>query len=184
VDLILEALADGMIEGWQNFPARYRLPVLLGQIIKYILVIKKQRVSERKIRLALKGLERRKILNIKKKDDKVYIYVQEKGKMRVVKYSLKLLLDYKQKKKCFDGRWFLVFFDVPEAQRIKRDSLRKFLKGLGFYQYQQSVYIFPYECREEVRLIKKIVEGAKYMKYIIAEEIEEEAMIKSFFHLS
>ena len=77
----------------------------------------------------------------------------------------------------------MVFFDVPEIQRNKRDYLRKFLNKIGFYRYQKSVYIFPYECEEEINLIKKIVEGAKYMKYIIAEKIEDEDAIKTFFKL-
>ncbi|GIW64729.1 MAG: hypothetical protein KatS3mg092_0662 [Patescibacteria group bacterium] len=85
------------------------------------------------------------------------------------------------KKEKWDGKWFMVFFDVPEIQRIKRDYLRKFLKKIGFYQYQESVYIFPYECEKEISLIKKIVEGAKYMKYIIAEKIEDEEKIRRFF---
>jgi CRISPR-associated endonuclease Cas2 len=77
----------------------------------------------------------------------------------------------------------MVFFDVPEIQRNKRNYLRDFLKKLGFYQYQKSVYIFPYECEKEVALIRKIVEGAKYMRYIIAEKIEEENKIKRYFGL-
>jgi len=32
-------------------------------------------------------------------------------------------------------------------------------------------------------LIKKIVEGTRYMKYIIAERIEDESTIKTFFKL-
>ena len=88
------------------------------------------------------------------------------------------------KKKKWNGKWFLVFFDVPESQRVKRDYLRKFLQQMGFFRYQKSVYLFPYECEEEVKLIKKIVEAAKYMKYIIAEKIEDESVAKTFFRLS
>lgn len=94
-----------------------------------------------------------------------------------------MLLDFKKKKKVWDGKWFLVFFDVPEIERNKRNYLRQYLKKIGFYQYQQSVYLFPYECEKEVALIKKIMEGAKYMKYIIAEKIEDEEMAKRFFNL-
>ena len=40
--------------------------------------------------------------------------------------------------------WKMVsnFFDVPEIQRNKRDYLRDYLQKIGFYRYQQSVYIF------------------------------------------
>lgn len=183
VNLVLEGLANNMIEGWRWMPDRCQLPVTLGYLIKYILEVKRKKIKEERVKSTIKDLERRNVLLIEEKDDKAYVYLQEKGKRKVVEYSLKLLLDFKRKKKKWDGKWFLVFFDVPEIQRSKRDYLRKFLKQLGFYPYQQSVYIFPYECGKEMVFIKKIVEGAKYIRYIIAEKIEEEERIKRFFNL-
>lgn len=183
VDSVFEGLADFMIDNWQWQPDVCQLPASLGHLIKYIIEVKRKKFSEKKIRLAIKSLEKRNVLKIKEESGKAYVYLQEKGKIKVISYSLKLLLDFKKKKKDWDGKWFIVFFDVPEKQRTKRDYLRKFLRRLGFYPYQQSVYIFPYECEEEVKLIKQIVEGAKYIRYIVAEKIEEEENIKSFFNL-
>lgn len=182
-DLILEAIANGLIEEWRGYPRGFRLPLVLGYLTKYILQIRKAKIKEEKIKKAVNNLKERNILYIEKKDNTTYVYVEEKGERKVIKHSLKLLLDFKRKEKKWDGRFFIVFFDVPENERIKRDNLRKFLKQLGFYPYQKSVYIFPYECEKEVGEIKKIVEGAKYMKYIIAEKIEDEAVIKRFFKL-
>ena len=93
-------------------------------------------------------------------------------------------MDFKRREKKWPGKWFLVFFDVPEKQRNKRDYLRKYLQDIGFYRYQQSVYLFPYECKKEIDLIKKIVEAAKYTSYIIADEIENENQAKIFFGLN
>ena len=123
------------------------------------------------------------IITIEKKGDEVVVYL--KGwNSTILKYSLRSLLDLKKKKKKWQGKWFLVFFDVPEKQRNKRNYLRSFLHYIGFYPYQQSVYIFPYECEEEIALIKKIVEGAKYISYVIAEKIEFEDEIKRHFGLT
>ena len=52
-------------------------------------------------------------------------------------------------------------FDVPEKQRNKRDYLRHLLAFIGFVQYQQSVYVYPFECKKEIDLIKKVVEESK-----------------------
>ncbi len=180
-DLVLEAIANGLIEmKWGYKP---RLPVVLGLILKYILEIKRKKISKEKIQRKLKNLEQRDILEIEEKNNDVYISLKNKGEKKIVKYSLQLLLDYKKREKRWDGKWFLVFFDVPEIQRNKRDYLRKLLKQLGFYQYQQSVYLFPYACDKEVVFIKKIVEGARYMKYIIAERIEDEELACRHFHI-
>ena len=57
------------------------------------------------------------------------------------------------------------------------------IKDIGFYQYQKSVYIFPYECEREVALIRKIIEGGKYLSYIVADKIEYEERLKTYFNL-
>lgn len=178
---ILEVIGLTLISGGN--PLRPIIPLAVKEIIKLLKEIKNLNVEENKIRKSLENLEKKEIINLKIKDDKVFVELKDKNNLTVIKYSTKALLDYKKKNKQWNKKWFLVFFDVPEIQRNKRNYLRKFLLEIGFYRYQQSIYIFPYECEKEVTLIKKIVEGAKYIKYIIAEKIEDERVIKSFFRL-
>lgn len=178
--LILEKFADVLIASrWFNRPNFY---AMVGEIIKAILEENKK-IKKYQINKTIKELEEREVLYIEEKGDKAVAYLKDKGKERVLRYSLKKLLDYKLKKKKWEEEWFLVFFDVPETQRKKRDYLRKFLTQLGFCRYQKSVYIFPYECEGEIKLIKKIIEGTKYMKYIVAKKIEDEEKFKTFFKL-
>jgi len=145
--------------------------------------VKTLQEKKTKINRALQSLEKKDILNLQEKNGKVTVYLKNENHPKIIEYSIKSLLDFKRKEKKWNGKWFFVFFDVPEIQRNKRNYLRKFLIKLGFYPYQKSVYIFPYECEREVELIKKIVEGAKYIKYIIAEKIEEETDAKEYFKL-
>jgi len=180
--LILEIIGLSLVAGGGH-PFRPTLPIMVKNIIKILKEVKKLKVEEEKIKKSLRSLEKREIINLVETDENVYVYLKDKENLQVLKYSIKSLLEFKKKNKKWNGKWFLVFFDVPEIQRNKRDYLRRFLQQLGFYQYQKSVYLFPYECEEEVTLIKKIVEGAKYMKYIIAEKIEDEDLAKTFFHL-
>ena len=157
--------------------------VIIDEIYKYIKEKSNSKIPKNKIKRALKTLEKKEILYLEEKDNKVFVHIKDKKNVLVQKYSLKALLDFKKKSKKWEGKWFLVIFDVPEKQKNKRDYMRRFLVDLGFYPYQKSVYLFPYECEKEVELIKKIVEGTRYMKYIIAERIEDESTIKTFFKL-
>lgn len=159
------------------------LPLMVKEIIDWL---KKERdiaAEEKKIMRVLESLEKRNIISLEEKGDKIYVRAVDEGNPIVIKYSIKALIDFKKKKKIWNGKWYLVFFDVPEIQRNKRNILRRFLTRLGFYRYQKSVYLLPYECEEEIKLIKKVVEGAKYMKYIIAEKIEDAEEAKIFFKL-
>ena len=180
VESILETIADVLIDlGGYYKP---RLNIIIGKLIKA--VINKRRIDKKKIHRAIKILEKKEIIVIKKIGEQVFVQLHDKGKSTVLKYSVKSLLNFKKAKKEWQKKWYLVLFDVPEIQRNKRDYLRRFLLKLGFYPYQKSVYLFPYECEKEIRLIKKIVEGSKYMSYIVAEKIENEKLAKIFFKLT
>ena len=178
---ILEVIGLTLISGGN--PLRPIIPLAVKEIIKTLREVKNLNVEEKKIRLSLEKMEKKEILEVVEKDNRVFIKIKDKENLTIMKYSIKALLNFKKKEKKWSGKWFMVFFDVPEIQRNKRDYLRYFLQKIGFYRYQQSVYIFPYECEKEIALIKKIIEGAKYMMYIIAEKIEDEDRIKEFFKL-
>lgn len=178
---ILEVIGITLVSAGN--PLRPVIPLAIKQIIKTLKEVKNLNVEEKKIKLSLEKMEKKEILEIVEKDDHVFIKIKDKENPTIIKYSIKALLDFKMKEKKWKGKWFMIFFDVPEIQRNKRDYLRYYLHKIGFYRYQQSVYIFPYECEEEIKLLKKIVEGAKYIKYIIAEKIEDENIIKKHFKL-
>lgn len=178
---ILEVIGITLISGGN--PLRPVIPLVIKEIINTIKKIKHINVEEKKIIKSLKSLEKREIVNIEEKNNNIFVKLIDKKNPTIIKYSIKAILDFKKKEKVWKGQWFMVFFDVPEIQRNKRDYLRNYLQKIGFYRYQQSVYIFPYECEREINLIKKIVEGAKYVKYIVANSIEDEERIKAYFKI-
>lgn len=179
---ILKVILLSFLSGGGH-PLRPVLPLMIDEIIILLKQSKSLDVEEKKVKRVIENLERSDIISLEEKGENVYVRSLNNDNSLVMKYSIHALLDFKKKEKKWNGKWFMVFFDVPEIQRNKRDYLRKFLEKLGFYRYQKSVYIFPYECEKEISLIKKIVKGARYMKYIIAEKIEDEEKIKAFFKL-
>jgi len=179
---ILEIIGLTYLSGGGSF-RRPLLPLVIDEIKRLLKELKEIEVDEKRIKQSLENLEKKEIIDLVEKNDEIFVHLKNDNNPQVIKYSIKALLELKQKEKKWNKKWFMVFFDVPEIQRNKRDYLRKFLNKIGFYRYQKSVYIFPYECEEEINLIKKIVERAKYMKYIIAEKIEDEDAIKTFFKL-
>ncbi|PIY68813.1 CRISPR-associated endonuclease Cas2 [Candidatus Roizmanbacteria bacterium CG_4_10_14_0_8_um_filter_39_9] len=169
-----------LIGGSILFP---NLPIVVGSIIKIIEETKGYSLPRNKVRRTLKRLEGRKLLYIENRGEKATVHLTDKGKQIIIKYSLTSLLELKRKKKSWNHKWFMVFFDVPESERAKRDHLRTFLTEIGFIPYQKSVYIFPYECEREILLVKKIIEGGKYLSYVIADRIEYEDEMKKTFKL-
>jgi len=180
-ELVLTALGVTVLIG--GIMVTPTFPIVMGSIISLIKEFRKKEVPVAKIIRVLKNLESKEIISLSVKDDEIYVTLKNWLTPSTVKYSLKGILELKKRKKQWNGKWFLAMFDVPEIQRNKRIYLRKFLKYIGFYAYQKSVYIFPYECEKEIALIKKVVESAKYMSYIIAEKIENEQSARKYFNL-
>lgn len=51
--------------------------------------------------------------------------------------------------KKWSGIWYLLVFDVPEADRAYRNALRAFLKRLRLGCFQKSVWITPHDIRPD-----------------------------------
>ncbi len=178
---ILAALGIGLVLGGSIFITP-NFPIVLGGILKIIEEFKGIKIPKEKAKRVLKQLEKKKLIQIERKGEEISVTVKNKDDVSILKYSLREVLNLKKKKK-WQGKWFIVVFDVPEEERNKRNYLRSFLKEISFYPYNQSVYVFPYECEKEIGLIKKIVEGGKYISYIIAEKLERESQLKTYFGL-
>jgi CRISPR-associated endonuclease Cas2 len=179
---ILEVITVGLLQSYSV--TRPALPLMIERIVELLKETKRLKVKKEKVKRTLQQLEKKELLLLERDGETVIVHIKNKNHPLILRYSIKVILDFKKKEKKWNGKWYMVFFDVPEMQRLKRDQLREFLKQLGFYKYQKSVYLFPYECEKEISLIKKIVEGAKYMKYIIAEKIEDEDLAKTFFKIN
>lgn len=84
----------------------------------------------------------------------------------------------------WDGKWRIVMFDVPEKFKRIRDALRMHLKNMGFYEFQKSVFIHPYPCAKEIDFIVELYQSRKYIRFIVATDIDNALELKRHFHLS
>jgi len=97
---------------------------------------------------------------------------------QVVSDTLNLL-----KTSTWDRKWRIAIFDIPEKYAPLRNKVRNILKSAGFVQLQQSVWVFPHECEDLVRLLKEESQLSQYILYGVLERIEDEDRLKKLFHL-
>lgn len=112
-------------------------------------------------------------------DKERFVELTPKGKQHLKNISLdKLTIN---RPSGWDGKWRVVIFDVPEEKKLKRDILRRKLKQLGFYQIQKSVYVYPFECTNEISILSKRLILRTSILIMISEIIQgEKGIIKSF----
>ena len=87
------------------------------------------------------------------------------------------------KRKSWDGKWRIVMFDVSEKRKMTRERIREELRGFGFVRFQDSVWVFPYECNELIALRKADVLIGRSVRYIIADYLENDALLRKHFGL-
>lgn len=81
----------------------------------------------------------------------------------------------------WDRRWRIVLFDIPERFHYERSSMTRKLRELGFIRLQQSAWIHPYPCRDEVTIISHKYRLNSYVSYLEVTRIDnEQELIKIF----
>lgn len=109
-----------------------------------------------------------------------FLEITTKGKELAKKYlidQIKITLSGK-----WDKKWRLVIFDIPNDKNRERDLLRDKLECLGFFKLQESVYVFPFECNQEIELLKGMYLLGHYVQYIVADRIETEINLMEKFY--
>ena len=84
----------------------------------------------------------------------------------------------------WDQRWRIIIFDIPEHMRYDRDAFRDHLTRLGVLKLQQSVGVYPFDCKNEIDFIVELLDIRKYVRFITANHIDNETHLKRIFNLS
>ena len=82
----------------------------------------------------------------------------------------------------WDKKWRLIMFDIPESKKSAREALRNKLKDLGFIQFQRSIWLYPYSCKDEIDFITEYFSVAKYIN-LITVKIEDDKPLRAKFKL-
>ena len=154
----------------------------LGQLrIRRELSREWKKINQKHLKEEIRNLYRSKLVSIKQNNDGTStLTLTDKGKVRALTYRFD---DMKIKREKWDGQWRLVIFDIPEDLRKARDALRFKLRDLGFCELQKSVFVFPYECKNEIDFIVEFFQIRPYVRYGILRLIDNDLHLRKIFHL-
>ena len=115
------------------------------------------------------------------RDGTTTLVLSKDGKRKALRFNIDKIKI--KKTKCWDNRWRVVMFDVPERLKKVRDSLRMHFTEIGMMELQKSVFVSPYPCDEEVEFILEFYNARKHVRFILAERIDNELHLKKKFGL-
>ena len=83
----------------------------------------------------------------------------------------------------WDGRWYLVTFDIPEAKKVTRNQLILTLKRHGFINYTKGLWLIPYNPTKLVASLRKQLGLKNEIRLIIAQAIDNDTKYKKHWEL-
>ncbi len=139
-------------------------------------------INERSLERAIKRLYASKdVRMVENSDGTVVMTLSESGKKKALIYNLDTMTIKKPAK--WDGLWRIIMFDIPEHKKKGRDALAARLKLLGLRTLQKSVFVHPYECADEIDFITELFGIRRYVRMIIAKDIDNALDLKKKFEL-
>ena len=152
------------------------------QLLKYTpLGDRKRSIKAYEINKYLKRLVERGLIEKYRKNNVEFIQITDEGKRLLLRYELEGL--HAKKRQKWDGLYRVVIFDITEDRRQLRDKLRSSLRSFGFLQMQQSVWIYPYACRDIIELLKKYLNFKGEVIYMTVNDIDIGESLKKDFNL-
>ncbi len=132
----------------------------------------------------LAEFNKKKLVNFKELEDgTIKIELTQAGKNIVHQYKLDDMKIPKPAK--WDGQWRIVIYDIPQKFKKVSDAFRGKIKQLGMYQLQKSIWVYPYECINELDFLCSVfgLPLEKCVLYFKADKLPNNNKIKEFFNL-
>ena len=139
-------------------------------------------IDRRSLNDAIQKLYQSKLVSSKdNRDGTLTLVLSQEGEELALTYDLDRLVI--KEPTVWDKKWRVVMFDVPENLKKVRDMLRMHFKDMGFYEFQKSVFVHPYPCREEIEFIIEHYNARRFIRFIIATDIDNAIELKRHFRL-
>jgi len=140
------------------------------------------KINRQALERAIRSLYASHLIDIENnKDGTTTLTLNKKGKKQVLVFNLEKLKIQEQSK--WDGKWRIIMFDVPERKKRLREALRFHFKEIGLIELQKSVLIHPYPCEKEIEFILEFYNARKYVRFVIAEKIDNSLHLMQKFKL-
>lgn len=124
-------------------------------------------------------LKKQKFITVKENpDNTVTVKITNQGMVRALTYQLESM---KLNKKNWDKKWRLIIFDVPDKYKKVRDIFRMRLRQLNLYPLQESIYVSPYPCFNEIEFLRELYGISFTVKYLLVEKIEDDGELRQHF---
>jgi len=131
------------------------------------------------LKRTLARLQKEKLVEVAHDGKYEIVKITEKGKQKILKFAFDELEI--KKPPVWDGKWYLVSYDIPEHFSFQRKIFRYYLTIWKFYPLQKSVFLHAYPCEKEIEFLKEYLGIDKYVNIFTVIRIENDQPFRDFF---
>ena len=136
-------------------------------------------LTEDQVRMSLYRLEKKQFIRkVRGRNNKTKIELTRRGKEHAHMYNIESISIQPAKK--WDERWRFVMFDISEKSKYMRDIFRDKLTRLGFFRAQKSVWVYPYDCEEEINSLAEFL-NVQDSVLIFTADMKQDKMLRKHF---
>jgi DNA-binding transcriptional regulator PaaX len=174
IDAILKyAIVPGAVMGGLVLPG---LLIALEKPLDKLMRGVDRRERERELRRTLGYMRSRGLIA----DNYLYgIKLTKNGRARLRRVNISQLRI--QSMPTWDGRWRLIFYDIPEKHKPGRDALTLQLRRLGCYQIQKSIWLHPFPCEDVIVSVCGHYKLEKYVTYTECLSLDNQKTLINYF---
>lgn len=161
-------------------------PALISAAIPIAIAIKKRDKNKYvKFQKTLWHLKKTGIVDVQHENGQIHISLTEKGDRKATKWKKLLEIEKPKRPARWDKKWRILTFDISSSKRIKRDTLRHLIKRLDMVQMQKSVWIYPFDCAEQIGFLKRFLDlNDTEVRLIVTESIGEDKLFRKKFNIN
>ncbi len=177
INLLLKALtAGGVLSAGLIAPNSAQL---LAKITQPIL---DRDLDQKELQKLLKYMERTKLVELSVRDNNIHAQLTTKAERRLRDFEIdEIAID---SPKTWDKKWRILIYDIPHDKRDSRYYLLEQLHRLGFYKLQDSTWVYPFPCSQEILEILERLEIDQYTTFIVGDiETKDDATLIKHFSL-
>lgn len=156
-----------------------------GQYFRVIKSVKNEwsKINYLALRRSIASLYKSKLIKEKANSDgSTTMILTDLGRKKALTFNIETMKIKKPNK--WDKKWRIVLFDIPEKRKEARNAFRETLRRIGFYEFQKSVFVCPYECKDELDYIIEFFNIRSNVRLGLATWLDNELHLKEKFDIS
>jgi len=143
---------------------------------------KSKEYNEKQIYHSFFYIRKRGLAKLIKKSDRTFeVKITRKGRIQLAEFAIESITF--KNPGAWDGKWRVVIFDIPERYSSVRDSLRHKFRELGLFQFQRSVFVYPYSKEDEIQFVAAYFGVEKYLEILTVERMLDDKDLRRYFRL-